>query len=124
MDPVEAIPHRPPIRCVERLLEADPAAGVAHVRAPGAWEPWFIEGLAQTAAMLNAAAYGETGRGMLVQVRRFAIHRAPRAGELLSARVDVVRRLPPVHLLEGTVRDADGALVAEGELKFYVESDA
>ena len=123
MDPIEAIPHRPPIRCVERLVEATPAHAVAEARAAEAWEPWLIEGLAQTAALLNATAYGETQRGMLVQVRRFDIVRPPRANERLTMRVDVVLRLSPVHLLKGEVRDADGEVIATGELKFYVEPD-
>ena len=58
VDPIEAIPHRPPIRCVERLIEAGAGHAVAEVRAPDAWEPWLIEGLAQTAAMLDAASDG------------------------------------------------------------------
>jgi len=121
MDPIQAIPHRPPIRCVEQLVEASEEHCIALARAPEAWEPWLIEGLAQTAALLNATAYGETERGMLVQVRRFEIARPPRADEQLTMRVDVVIRLSPVHLLRGEVRDAAGDVIATGELKFYVE---
>jgi len=36
-------------------------------------------------------------------------------------RVDVILRLSPVHLLRGEVRDAEGEVIASGELKFYVE---
>ena len=121
MDPIQAIPHRPPIRCVERLIEVDKNHAVAMVRAHDAWEPWLIEGLAQTAALMNATAYGETQRGMLVQVRKFTIARPPRRDEQLTMRIDVVLRLPPVHLLSGEVRDETGAVIASGELKFYVE---
>jgi len=121
MDPIEAIPHRPPVRCVEEMLEATPDHCVARMRAPDAAEPWLIEGLAQTAALLNATAYGETERGMLVQVRRFDIARPPEAGELLTTRVEVIIRLAPVHLLRGEVTDASGAVIASGELKFFVE---
>lgn len=121
MDPIEAIPHRPPIRCVERLLHADPDHATATGRAPDAWEPWFIEALAQTAAMLNATAFDERGLGMLVQVRKFDIVRAPRPQEALALRVDVLARVAPVHLLRGEVRDERGELLASGELKFYVE---
>jgi len=121
MNPIDAIPHRPPIRCVERMLEASPDHCVAEGRAHDAWEPWIIEALAQTAALLNVDAFGATGRGMLVQVRRFDIVRTPIAGELLHLRMDIILRLPPVHLFRGEARDAQGELIAQGELKFYVE---
>jgi hypothetical protein len=91
------------------------------MRAPDAGEPWLIEGLAQTAALLHATVYGESQRGMLVQVRRFDIVRAPEPGEILTTRVEVILRLAPVHLLRGAVRDAAGSVIAEGELKFFVE---
>jgi len=120
MDPIEAIPHRPPIRCVERLDHADSTHAVATGRAPDAWEPWLIEALAQTAALLNATETDATGLGMLVQVRKFDITRAPRVQEPLNLRVDVIVRVPPVHLLRGEVRDEQGELLASGELKFYV----
>ena len=123
MDAIDAIPHRPPIRCVERVVVAAPDHCVAEGRAHDAWEPWIIECLAQTAALLNAAA-GDTGLGMLVQVRRFDFVRPPRAGERLHARVDVILRLPPVHLLKGEVRDDAGERIAGGELKFFVEPRA
>ena len=120
MDPIAAIPHRPPVLCVDRLIEA----GTEHAVSRGVAreeEPWLIEGLAQTAALLNAQVYGVTGLGMLVQVRRFEIARAPRAGEALDFRVEIVRRLPPLTLMTGRIQGADGALVASGELKFYLE---
>ena len=120
MDPIAAIPHRPPVLCVDRLIEADTEHAVSRGIAREA-EPWLIEGLAQTAALMNAKAYGETGLGMLVQVRRFEVARPPRAGEVLDFRVDLVRLLLPLSLVQGRVQDADGELVASGELKFYLE---
>ena len=74
-------------------------------------------GLAQTAALLNAEGYGETGRGMLVQVRRFHIRRVPAKGEQLTLRVDLVARLAPLSLMTGRVSSGSETL-AEGELKF------
>jgi len=120
VDPIAAIPHRPPVLCIERLIEADREHAVSRGIARGA-APWLIEGLAQTAALLNAKVYGVTGLGMLVQVRRFEIARAPREGEPLDFRIDLVRRLPPLTLMTGRVQAADGELVASGELKFYLE---
>lgn len=123
VDPIEAIPHRPPVLCVDRLVEADREHAVAEGVARAA-EPWLVEGLAQTAALMNAKAYGESGLGMLVQVRRFEIVRAPREGEVLEFRVDLVRRLAPLSLMDGRVHGADGEPIASGELKFYLESES
>lgn len=120
MDPIAAIPHRPPVLCIDRLMHADREHAVSRGIAREG-EPWLIEGLAQTAALLNAKVYGVTGLGMLVQVRRFEVARAPREGEPLDFRIEMVRRLPPLTLMTGRVQDADGELVATGEFKFYLE---
>jgi 3-hydroxymyristoyl/3-hydroxydecanoyl-(acyl carrier protein) dehydratase len=120
MDPIAAIPHRPPVLCIDRLIEADREHAVSRGIAREG-EPWLIEGLAQTAALLNAQVYGVTGLGMLVQVRRFEVARVPREGEPLDFRIEMVRRLPPLTLMTGRVQDADGELVAAGEFKFYLE---
>ena len=134
-DPIDRIPHRPPIRCVDELLEHSPEHAVARATARHAWEPWLIEGIAQTAALLNAVGYAdehsESGehsepgehRGMLVQVRRFDIIRAPREGEELIYRVDLVARVAPIHLMTGEVHGENGELLGRGELKFYLETD-
>lgn len=120
MDPIAAIPHRPPVLCVDRLLAADTEHAVARGVARSE-EPWLIEGLAQTAALMNARIYGKAGLGMLVQVRRFEIARPPREGETLDFRVDLVRLLLPLSLVSGRVQAADGERIASGELKFYLE---
>ena len=90
-------------------------------RARGPWEGWLVEGLAQTAALLNAEGYDEVGRGLLVQVRHFDIHRVPVEGEALTLRLDLVRRLPPLTLMTGKVTCGSETL-AEGELKFFLEA--
>lgn len=45
----------------------------------------------------------------------------PRAGEQVCFDVRVVRDLPPLTLIEGEARDAQGALLCRGELKFHHE---
>jgi hypothetical protein len=122
-NPIDLIPHRPPVRCVDELLEYSSEHAIARATARHAWEPWLIEGLAQTAALLNAVGYADEHKGMLVQVRKFDITRAPREGEELRYRVDLVARVAPVHLMSGEVRGDGGELLARGELKFYLESD-
>ena len=122
-DPIDQIPHRPPIRCVDELLEYSPEHAIARATARHAWEPWLIEGLAQTAALLNAVGYADEHKGMLVQVRKFDVTRPPREGEELRYRVDLVARVAPIHLMTGEVHGENGELLARGELKFFLEND-
>ncbi len=88
------------------------------------WAPAIIEGLAQTAAVLNGFDERSSGRtstkGMLVGVRRVRIHRQPRSGETVRYRVDLIRRLEPLTLVQGRAFVGD-LCCAEGELKFFVE---
>ena len=51
-----------------------------------------------------------------------AITRAPRPKEKLTLRVDIIRRLPPLTLMDCRATAADGEVLARGELKFYLES--
>jgi predicted hotdog family 3-hydroxylacyl-ACP dehydratase len=131
-DPRNSIPHRPPILCIDRVLEADADHAMAErVVAPGAdieegelWEEGLVEGLAQTAAVLNAFDERKAGRrsrkGMLVGVRRCQIRRRARVGERLTFRVELIRRILPLAVMRCEVRAGD-ELLASGEMKFYVE---
>lgn len=134
-DPTAVIPHRPPILCIERIVETDLEHAVAervvregsHVDDRGElWEGALVEGLAQTAAVLNAFADREQGRrsgkGMLVGVRKFDVTRRPRLGERIVFRVELIRRIIPLTLMRCEARCGDEVL-ARGEMKFYVEEE-
>ena len=126
-DPTDWIPHRPPILCVDRVVEIGAEHAVTEYVVRDAWEPILVEGLAQTAAVLNASDDRKAGRtsaheGVLVGVRKFDVVRAPRAGERVTLRVELIRRITPLTLMRGEVRDEAGEIVARGELKFYVEA--
>jgi 3-hydroxymyristoyl/3-hydroxydecanoyl-(acyl carrier protein) dehydratase len=118
------IPHGPPILCVDRVLEAsDSKAAAEHtVRSGEEWEGLLIEGLAQTAAVLDSCHGGRKrpGAGLLVGLRAFEIRRLPRAGERVEFRVELIRRLAPLVLVHGRAV-AGEELLAEGELKFFIE---
>jgi 3-hydroxymyristoyl/3-hydroxydecanoyl-(acyl carrier protein) dehydratase len=125
-DPTEAIPHRPPILCIDRILDADQQHAVAErVVAHGElWELALIEGLAQTAGVLNAYDAHVSGRlqkhGMLVGVRRLVVHRRARAGERIVFRVELIRRIAPLTLMRCEAKVGEEMLAA-GDMKFYVE---
>jgi predicted hotdog family 3-hydroxylacyl-ACP dehydratase len=135
LDPASPIPHRFPILCVDSILVADQNRAVAeylvregpHVDDEMMWEVGMIEGLAQTAAVLeNSDEVGlsfERDSGMLVGVRNFTIHRRPRIGERLEWHVEIIRRLGPFLLVTGEACCGE-ELLAEGELRFYREGTA
>ena len=61
------------------LCEYDVREG-PHLGDGGMWEPGLLEGLAQTASLLQAGPAGATlqGVGMLVGVKRLRVARRPR----------------------------------------------
>ncbi|MHC4818188.1 MAG: hypothetical protein ACYTF8_09055 [Planctomycetota bacterium] len=134
-DPTAVIPHRPPILCIDRIVETAREHAVAErvvregsdVDAGELWEEALVEGLAQTAAVLNAFADREQGRksgkGMLVGVRKFDITRRARLGERILFRVELIRRITPLTLMRCEARCGD-EILARGEMKFYVEEEA
>lgn len=134
-DPTAVIPHRPPILCIDRIAETGPEHAVTErvvregsdVDGGALWEEALVEGLAQTAAVLNALADREQGRrsgkGMLVGVRKFDVTRRARLGERILFRVELIRRIAPLTLMRGEARCGDEVL-ARGEMKFYVEEEA
>ena len=122
------MPHRPPILCVDTIVRVDTQSAVTeHTVAAGQgdtdqWEGFLIEGLAQTAAVLNGYANDGAGRGLLVGLKNLEIHRRARPGDTLRFEVELVRRLPPLVLVTGRARSS-GEILAEGELKFFVEQE-
>ena len=131
----EYIPHRAPILGVDRILTLQEGLAVAERRvengpdAPGGalWEQGLIEGLAQTASALHrrsALAEGRrVQRGMLVGMNRLVFHRRARVGERIEYRAELLRRLEALSLVHGIARVGNEVL-AEGDLKFYVEERA
>ncbi len=130
-EPPEAfIPHRPPILCVDEIVEMEEervvCAGLVqagpHAPAGEMWEEGLIEGLAQAAAVLHGAQRRRRDLppvlGMLVGIRGFAVRRRARAGERVRYAVELVRRLAPFTLLSG-VASVGEEVLARGELKFY-----
>lgn len=120
-EPEQLLFHRAPILCLDVVRSGSAERAVAE-GAGREWEGALIEGLAQTAGVLNAVdamSRGvRAGLGMLVGVRGFSIRRLPRAGERVTYEVALIRRLAPLTLVHGAAR-AGAESLAEGELKFY-----
>jgi predicted hotdog family 3-hydroxylacyl-ACP dehydratase len=125
---LRVVPHRAPILRLERVISATRSEAVVAGReptGPGAlpWELGAIEGLAQAAAVLLAQAFlahelPADPRGMLVAVKRFAVHAHPPAGATVHYRVQLVRRFGPTTLISGHA-ECDGERLAGGDLTLW-----
>jgi predicted hotdog family 3-hydroxylacyl-ACP dehydratase len=129
----DLVPHRPPILCLDALLEAgDTRAAAELVVADGLFldagalsEQGFVEGLAQTAAALMTTRLRAAGAaprgGYLVGVRDLRIRRRPGLGERVRFDVELVTTFGGIAVVRGEVA-AGGETLGAGELRFFVES--
>ncbi len=129
-DPAALIPHRPPILCIDRVLASTSERAAAERAARDGpdgfvWEGQLIEGLAQTAAAMLHRGLEEGGRrlakGMLVGIRGLRLARLPATSEAVRFEAELIRAILPLALVRGRAM-CGGETVAEGELKFFVES--
>lgn len=129
----ELLPHRPPMRWVDALIECTDTTAVATANfasdslavADGrVLETALVECVAQTVAAAmghRARALGKTGMpisGMLTSVSGFRILAPALAGQPLRIEVRELRRLGMMMMVSGTV-SCDGQTVATGELTLY-----
>ena len=127
---LDAVPHRAPALILDEVVGADDESACCAftVRegffvddgrlAPEA----LIEALAQTAAVMGGLRARRHGaallRGLLAGVRGFSIERTPAVGDRVVCRVQTVRRLGEISLVNGFACDDDGPICA-GEFKFH-----
>ena len=130
----EILPHRPPMVMIDSISEWDgeSARGVKVFREDdyassdaGLAEVILIECLAQTVAAmsgLNARQSGHPpGMGMLVGVDHFEIHAPPVPQVETQLLIKVENRLGPFLLVHGKALQKS-EVIAEGNLKFYIEA--
>jgi len=132
----QILPHRKPMIMVDSLVHIERDSAMAtktfksgdyglHGRLVP--EPLLIECLAQTVAALNGCHARLSGkgpaRGMLAGVTGFKIHSPALADIPLELNVTISRFIGPFCLACGQIRQQD-RLVAEGNLKFFLEEQA
>jgi 3-hydroxyacyl-[acyl-carrier-protein] dehydratase len=131
---IDLLPHAPPMRLVEEVLDLDPGVSAVCRRIARA-EDWYFQGhfpdlpvipaivlvelLAQTGGLAaGAPTTGEETRAIQLRVAALGPFKFPSAasvGVTLEARARVVGKMGGLYKIEGDVT-ADGRLVASGSL--------
>lgn len=135
---IDLIPHRPPVLLVDEFT-FDAAESFASTVVQDAWPATnslgelscggFFELVAQSFACNCAAAAklgaldatGHTGIGFLVAVKRFKIHGSAKVGDALRMTTQNHQHIGPFVVLDGKVHSAAGELLAEGQLKIFLQ---
>lgn len=129
----ELLPHRPPMRWVDALIDCTETTAIATVhigenhfalRDGALLETSLVECVAQTVAaalgqrMRASGQPGAANQGMLIGVTSFKIVAAPAVGSTLTIETREVKRLGPMLLVAATITSA-GQPIASGELSLY-----
>jgi len=129
----ELLPHRPPMRWVDALVDCTDTTAVATVRiGPEHFavrdgvllETALVECVAQTVAaalghrMRASGNSGGANQGMLAAVSGFKVFAQPKVGQTLTVETREVKRLGPMLLVAATIT-CEGQIVAAGELSLY-----
>jgi predicted hotdog family 3-hydroxylacyl-ACP dehydratase len=131
------IPHRPPMRLVDRLLAFSGGSGTTESRIPadsvmagadGAIDPAaLVELIAQSYATVKGYADLAGGvpvsEGFLVGIRKLGITGKAYANERLLTTVETVGTFEGFSVVEGTVA-RDGEKLAAGTLKLWIAGRA
>lgn len=133
LDAQELIPHRPPMRLVERLLEVDGNNGVVEARIDPAALLIAADGMLEDLALVEimaqsyAALKGYIDRrdqlpvrqGFLVGIKKIVCHGSVQANDLLQVHIRTIAELEDFAVAEGKIRRGD-EVIAEGDVKVWI----
>jgi predicted hotdog family 3-hydroxylacyl-ACP dehydratase len=133
IDAEKLIPHRKPMRVIDRLLEATDQAGTAEViiqadhvlvdRDGRLDRTTFLEMIAQTYAAVQGHVCRQTGRaitaGFLVGIRRCEVSGDAVAGDQLIIRAHTVKQFAGFAVVDGSVILKNDT-IAEASIKVWI----
>lgn len=129
----ELVPHRLPMRLVERLLTVDGNSGVVEAEVTGECPLVDEDGVLEDIALVELIAQGYAAlkgyldrvenkpvrQGFLVGVKKLVKVEAAKAGDRLRIEVKTEAELEDFAVAEGLVWRG-GQLVARGEIKVWI----
>ena len=129
----DLLPQRRPFVLIDELADCTPEATVTHLRvrednpfcAEGRLQaPGIVENIAQTCAArigyLNKCNREEVKIGVIGAIRNLTIEQLPPVGERLTTRIEVTSEVLALTLVQASVRNGKGEILATCEMKIAV----
>lgn len=130
---IELVTHRPPMLLVSALLIREETVGQVQARVPRSGlmvhegtvlNEYLVEIMAQSMAVIDGYDSIRAGKppsgGFLVGLKAFNWYASPSPGQLLVITLTKLFEFGPMTIMKGRV-DADDVLLAEGELKVWIQ---
>lgn len=133
LDAQELIPHRPPMRLVERLLEVDGKNGIVEARIASAALLTAADGMLEDLALVEIMAQSYATlkgyidrrdqlplrQGFLVGIKKMVCHASVQADDLLQVHIRTIAELDAFAVAEGEIRRGN-EVIAEGDVKVWI----
>jgi len=133
LDAQELLPHRPPMRLVERLLEVDGKNGIVEARIGSAILLLDADGMLEDLALVEIMAQSYATlkgyidrrdqlplrQGFLVGIKKIVCHASVQADDLLQVHIRTLAELDDFAVAEGTICRGDQT-IAEGDVKVWI----
>lgn len=129
----ELIPHRSPMRLIDRLIAVDGKNGVVEARVGRDQLLVSVDGRLEEAALIEIIAQSYAAlkgyidrrdqlpvrRGFLVGIKKIVCQAAVQADDLLQVHIRTIAELDDFAVAEGEIRHRD-EVVAHGEIKVWI----
>ncbi len=129
----ELIPHRPPMRLIERLIAIDGKNGIVEARVGAAALLTDVDGMLEDVALVEIMAQSyatlkgyidrrdqiPVRQGFLVGIKKMVRHASVQADDLLQVHIRTAAELGDFAIAEGEIRRGD-ELIAEGDVKVWI----
>lgn len=131
------LPQRPPFVMIDHLEQADDTLirttftiREGHQLVKGGYftEAGLVENMAQTAAAGTGYKAQQSGQpapvGFIGALKNLVVKALPAVGDRISTEIIFVHQVMNAHIVQGTVRHADGHELAACELKIFLQNES